>query len=68
MALHHCVEIEALEIEVLCSEQEWEHSSSVRDITIEDLQFQGRVESYIIWDVSVLERPSCMDTISVIHV
>ena len=62
------MEIEALEIEVLCSEQEWEHSSSARDITIDDLQFQGRVESYITWDVSVLEMSSCIGTICVIYV
>ena len=68
MELRQLVEIGALEIEVLCSEQEWEHSSSARDITIEDLQFQGRVESYIIWDVSVLEMPSCIGTICVIYV
>ena len=68
MTLLHCVEIEALEIEVLCSEQEWEHSSSARDITIEDLQFQGRVESYIIWDVPVLEMPSRIGTICVVYV
>jgi len=37
-------------------------------ITIEELQFQGRVESYIIWDVPVLEMPSCMGTICVIYV
>ena len=37
-------------------------------ITIEELQFQGRVESYIIWDVPVLEMPSCIGTICVIYV
>ena len=51
-----------MEIEVLCSEQEWEHSSSARGITIEDLQFQGRVESYIIWAVPALVIPSCVGT------
>ena len=57
-----------MEIEVLCSELEWERPSQARDTTIEDLQFQGRVESYIIWDVSVLEMPSCIGTICVIYV
>mgnify|MGYP001393064159 CR=1 FL=1 len=45
-----------MEIEVLCSELEWEHSSSARDTTIEELQFQGRVESYIIWAVPALVK------------
>ena len=60
MALLHCVEIEAMEIEVLCSELEWERSSPARDTTIEELQFQGRVESYIIWVVPALVISSRM--------
>ncbi len=60
MALLHCVEIEAMEIEVLCSELEWERPSPARDTTIEELQFQGRVESYIIWVVPALVISSCM--------
>ena len=31
-------------------------------ITIEELQFQGRVESYIIWAVPALVIPSCVGT------
>jgi len=31
-------------------------------ITIEELQFQGRVESYIIWTVPALVIPSCVGT------
>ena len=50
------MEIEALEIEVLCSELEWERPSPARDTTIEELQFQGRVESYIIWAVPALVK------------
>ena len=62
------MEIEALEIGVLCSELEWEHSSSARDTTIEELQFQGRVESYIIWVVPALVISSYMGTICGIYV
>ena len=52
-----------MEIEVLCSELEWERPSPARDTTIEELQFQGRVESYIIWAVPALVIPSCVGTI-----
>ena len=31
-------------------------------ITIEELQFQGRVESYIIWAVPALVIPNCVGT------
>ena len=31
-------------------------------ITIEELQFQGRVESYFIWAVPALVIPSCVGT------
>ena len=31
-------------------------------ITIEELQFQGRLESYIIWTVPALVIPSCVGT------
>ena len=54
------MEIEAREIVVLCSELEWERSSPARDTTIEELQFQGRVESYIIRVVPALVIPSRM--------
>ena len=33
--------IEAMEIEVLCSELEWERPSQARDTTIEELWFPG---------------------------
>ena len=33
--------IEAMEIEVLCSELEWERPSPARDTTIEELWFPG---------------------------
>ena len=45
-----------MEIEVLCSELEWKRSSPARDTTIEESQFQGRVESYIIWAVPALVK------------
>ena len=45
-----------MEIEVLCSELEWERPSPARDTTIEELQFQGRVESYIVWAVPALVK------------
>ena len=45
-----------MEIVVLCSELEWERPSPARDTTIEELQFQGRVESYIIWAVPALVK------------
>ena len=51
-----------MEIEVLCSELEWERPSPARDTTIEELQFQGRVESYIIWVVPALVISSYMGT------
>ena len=57
-----------MEIVVLCSELEWEHSSSARDTTIEELKFQGRVESYIIWVVPALVILSCMGTVCGIYV
>ena len=57
-----------MEIVVLCSELEWERLRLARDTTIEELQFQGRVESYIISDVSVLEMPSCIGTTCLIYV
>ena len=60
--------IEAMEIEVLCSELEWEQSSSAHDITIEEFQFQGRVESYIIWVVPALVISSYMGTMCGIYV
>ena len=41
MALLHCVEIEAMEIEVLCSELEWGRPIPARDTTIEELRFPG---------------------------
>ena len=41
MALLQCEEIEAMEIEVLCSELEWERPSPARDTTIEELWFPG---------------------------
>ena len=37
-------------------------------ITIEELQFQGRVESCIIWAVPALVIPSCVGTICGIYV
>ena len=57
-----------MEIEVLCSELEWEQSSSAYDITIEELQFQGRVESYVIWVVPALVISSYMGTMCGIYV
>ena len=68
MALLHCVEIEAMEIEVLCSELDRKRSSPARDTTIEELQFQGRVESYIIWVVPALVISSYMGTMCGIYV
>ena len=57
-----------MEIEVLCSELEWERPSPARETTIEELQFQGRVESYVIWVVPALVISSCMGTICGIYV
>ena len=51
-----------MENEVLCSELEWERPSPARDTTIEELQFQGRVESYIIWVVPAFVISSRMDS------
>ena len=57
-----------MEIEVLCSELEWTRSSPARDTTIEELQFQGRVKSYIIWVVPALVISSYMGTMCGIYV
>ena len=38
------------------------HKLQPMTITIEELQFQGRVESYIIWAVPALVIPSCVGT------
>ena len=57
-----------MEIEVLCSELEWERPIPARDTTIEELQFQGRVESYIIWVVPALVISSYMGTMCGIYV